>query len=382
MTMIAITLNHNIPFVVGDLLFTATGNDEPIELPTQAHDLNERLIGSSMVPVDLIQKLYIIKPNLCIALACVSDAMQEFLEEVRMRSKYYGDWEIDDKVLHKFFNDFGFKKNFEKSAVCLMLLKGEPAMFQDIEILVPEHAWTRVENALFQRVFVCGSGSESYLRRMAIDSAIVSSHREGDFVYAIQNNINLFSRLLAEEKTTSHTTIDGWGAEFETIYFNGTSFVKFDNITYVVFESEFINDEGDIGELVPTVIMHYKYYGVTLLITSLNISGGTAMIDEDLTTIISDKITPVQHKVGTLYKDYADNENIPPDKSFTNERIAAGFAIRTKTGVHASAYYSDKDGAKISYSASSNQVEIILPSKSLDEVRHLSKAAFPNFIIY
>jgi hypothetical protein len=31
-----------------------------------------------------------------------------------------------------------------------MLLKGKPALFQDIEILVLENSWTRIENVLFQ----------------------------------------------------------------------------------------------------------------------------------------------------------------------------------------------------------------------------------------
>lgn len=380
MTMIAFTLNYNVPFVVGDLLFTSEKTKDGITLPTQAYDLAERLSDSEAVPVELLQKIYILKPNLCLALAGDSSKMQDFLEELKIRCKYYGDWEMTKDIVMQFLNDFGLKANFQKSAFCFMLLEGEPSGFQDIEIGHPPEAWKILENDLFEKVYVCGSGNEPYLRRIQVESKHKSSHRKGDFFFAIQNNINLFARILAEEKSTSHTTKDGWGGGFETIYFNGESFVKFENLTYIVFQGEYINENGDLGELSPTLIMHYKYYDDTLLITSIDISGGRAEVNDLDTHYYSVNISVNHFKIGTLYKDYVESGSIPIDKSFTNERIAVGFALRTQTGWHSPAFYTEKDGAKVDFSQKNNQITISLKSEMLSEVRRVSKEVFHNLV--
>ena len=62
MSMIAITLNYNLPFVVGDLLFTSAKTKDAIKLPTQAYDLDVQLADSDAITVDLMQKNYIMKP--------------------------------------------------------------------------------------------------------------------------------------------------------------------------------------------------------------------------------------------------------------------------------------------------------------------------------
>ncbi len=380
MTMIAFTLNYNIPFVVGDILFTSENSTEDIQLPTQASDLRERLAEGKAFPVALLQKIYIMKPNLCVALAGKGTAMQSFLEELRIRCKYYGDWEINKDILITFLNDLNLKNTFENSAFCFMLLEGQSGSFQDIEIGHPPEAWKIMENDLFEKVYVCGSGDEPYLRRMQIETKHKSSHQKGDFFYAVQNNITLFARLLAEEKSTSHTIKDRWGAGFETIYFNTESFAKFDNLTYIIFQGEYINDLGDIGELYPVLIMHYKYYGDTLLISSIDITGGDANIQDDETYFYSKKINIEHYKIGTLYKDYEEDKNIPVNKSFSNERIAVGFAIRTKTGVHSPAFYTEKDGARINYSEEEKLVVISIKSQIIQDIRKISKESFPNLI--
>lgn len=382
MTMIAFTLNYNVPFVVGDILFTSENTSEDIQLPTQANDLKERLVDNKALPVALLQKIYIMKPNLCVALAGNALAMQSFLEELRMRCKYYGDWEITKDILMTFLNDLNLKNTFKKSAFCFMLLEGQSNSFQDLEIGHPPEAWKTMENDLFEKVYVCGSGDEPYLRRMQIETKHKSSHRKGDFFYAIQNNINLFARLLAEEKSTSHTTKDRWGAGFETIYFNGESFTKFDNLTYVIFQGEYISDEGDIGELNPVLIMHYKYYGNTLVISSIDITGGFGNIQNEETYYFSQKINVEHYKIGTIYKDYEEDNSIPVNKSFANERITAGFAIRTKTGVHSPAFYTEKDGARVLYSEETKSISITLKSQMMEDVRKISKESFPNLIFY
>lgn len=376
MTMIAFTLNYNVPFVVGDLLFTSKKTKDGITLPTQAYDLKERLSDSETVPVDLMQKIYIMKPNLCLALAGDSSKMQDFLEELKMRCKYYGDWDISKDIILQFLNDFGLKSNFPNSAFCFMLLEGNPTAFQDIEIGHPPEAWKIIENDLFEKVYVCGTGDEPYLRRIQIESKHKSSHKKGDFFFAIHNNINLFARILAEEKSTSHTTKDGWGGGFEIIYFNGESFLKFENLTYVVFQGEYINENGDIGELSPTLIMHYKYYDDTLLISSIDITGGRAEVDQINANYFSGNITVNHFKIGTLYKDYSESASIPIDKSFSNERIAVGFALRTQTGWHSPAFYSEKDGVKVDFSEINNQIKISVKSDMLTEVRKVSKEGF------
>ena len=92
-----------------DLLFTSEEAKEGVILPPQAFDMKERLVESTSLPVGLWQKIYIVKPNLCIALAGNSKSMQAFMEELKMRSNYYSDWEIDKDIIIT-PNDINFKK--------------------------------------------------------------------------------------------------------------------------------------------------------------------------------------------------------------------------------------------------------------------------------
>lgn len=68
MTLIACTIIHNTPFLLGDLLLSSTEENKKFKSPTNPY--NEHLLHNlPRKPHSLCQKLYIIEDVLCIAFA-------------------------------------------------------------------------------------------------------------------------------------------------------------------------------------------------------------------------------------------------------------------------------------------------------------------------
>jgi len=94
MTLIATTKNFGHPFLVGDILLTSEDEKISINLPTNTIDINKYMEFPNGAPVGFCQKIYIIKKNVCVALAGRLNEMTLFLEELISFCSYFNENEI------------------------------------------------------------------------------------------------------------------------------------------------------------------------------------------------------------------------------------------------------------------------------------------------
>ena len=110
--------------------------------------------------------------------------------------------------------------------------------------------WNAVESEVYNKISANGSGSKGFNEWANAPVKFISSHQKGDIWYAIQSNVSLMAKLMAIERSTLGTIKKNWGAGFELMFYNGTTFVKFDQVCYLIFEAEF-DEEGNIGRPLP-----------------------------------------------------------------------------------------------------------------------------------
>jgi hypothetical protein len=113
MTVIASTSNYGYPIIIGDLLISAEAA-QSIDLPTTSADIDMFVNKKrKFKPVTLLRKIYVIKPNLVVALAGSVFQMKFFLNELEMRSRLYDPFSKTE--LDAFLNEYPLE-NFDQSA--------------------------------------------------------------------------------------------------------------------------------------------------------------------------------------------------------------------------------------------------------------------------
>src|SRR5690348_10792787 len=122
MTLIAYTVNKEIPFLIGDILISATGLEKGIQLPTNDFDITDYLITTEeLKPFELRQKIYIISERVSIAFSGGVKQMTIFLKEFRLRCSYYDNTGgITKEAISEFLNEYDLKNSMNDASFLII----------------------------------------------------------------------------------------------------------------------------------------------------------------------------------------------------------------------------------------------------------------------
>ena len=375
MTLIAYTLNHERPFLVGDLIISSESANSSIQLLTNSIDITQYLDSGKAMPVELRQKLYIIRENICVALAGSVIDMKRFLEALTLRCSVYD--VVDESHIHSFIQEYTDESLGNLAFVIISVTKTSSGKLKMGFFRFPEKSWSYTLSAIFEGAYACGSGKEGFLNEISAEMDFDASAVKGDIKRAISFNISFIARLLATERVSLFTVNKYWGGGFETILYDGQKFMKLDQIAYVVMQGQF-GESGDVGIPVPTLVMYVEYYNDYLIICSFELKK-CKREDFDNKVVIHcsdfEKFIHVVHRIDFISG--VSDEELPSDFSFDTQRVAIGYAINTNDGgiIVPSLFY---EGGLESVKFVNNEIEIVLSTVFLNKVRGGLKSVYEN----
>lgn len=368
--------------MVGDILISNKHETKSIQLPTNTIDINNYVEFNHGAPSGFKQKIYIIRPNLCVALGGMVYQMKNFLEALIMFGNIHSDKIADKNFIGAFLHEFNCEENYSKSAFIMILLENitleEGEVFQ--VSYPPNDSWKKVESEIFDSAIAWGSGANNFLNRITQKTKFESSHVKGNPYQAIQANLGLFARILAEEKVSLNTATKCWGAGFETILFNGKTLFKYPEITYVIWIGHY-SKEGKLHHVFPHLIMHNQYIDEVLLIRSIEIKPGNIEIENDFMKFISTDIEINKFDVPRLDVPLEISKyKRPDDLSFKTNNVVLGYAFGTPHDICTPAYYNFTSAIEVEFQESENRIEIKILQEIHERMIYEGERVFDTLI--
>lgn len=345
--MIACTLNTLTPIIIGDLLISGSLKPDQFTIPVLTDDVLQYLSSESENhPIKLNQKIYILKPNVCIAFSGTVQYIKAFLEDIFIYCNIND--VMNAEMLTRYLNNYGNTELLKEFSCLMLIIDKQTDHFQVGIVKHGEFAEGKSEN--YGEVYSSGSGAEDFVRETLEDAKMISQFPSDHVNNALQANIIMISRLLAAERRNLNSVKKHWGAGFEMIYYNGEEFKKIDEITYVINYGKF-DENGDIPEIpIPAIILHYKYHGELLVITVVSPQKGTTKPTEDSYLIESNDLKTKQFVVAPFsYTGSDDFEELKQTQSFVSNKVAMSYIIETQEGYYAPASFNFGSELQIRY---------------------------------
>lgn len=376
MTLIACTLNYKKPFIIGDLLVSSTDADKSIQLPSNTIDINKFLKPKSSHAVGLYQKIYIINNNVCVALAGNVYEMTEFLKEFTRRCAYYDN--ITEQDIHSFIEEYDKENLFANSAFYIMLMFREGTQITVRQFWYPPEHWNTVKSEIFEEVSACGSGKDDFLYQAAEKQHFSdATFEKGNIHRAVAFNLSLIAKFLAIERVSLHTINKNWGGGFETILFDGSKFIKLDQVAYVACYAQF-DSAGNIGLPQPQLIIYYEYYKDVLFMSSIEVKRWNVEETGDSIILTSNHYSADLHMAPRLDLPAGSVIELPPHFSFQTRRVALGYTLITPGNVIlAPASFLEDNGVSVQYE-DKQFIRLVLKRQINDLIAKTAKEVFPN----
>ena len=377
MTLIAHSINFRVPFIVGDLLLS--GNEKvPFTPPTVFVDVSQYLDEPyrKYFPAELAQKIYVVAPRLAVALSGSVYEMNEFLKELRHICKVY-DNNIKQNHIHRFLKDYDLPANFGKASFYMMLVEHT----DENSIFVSEFNfgnWNNVESDVYNKISANGSGAKGFNEWANAPVKFISSHEKGDIWYAIQANVSLMAKLMAIEWSTLGTIKKNWGAGFELMFYDGTTFIKFDQVAYLIFEAEF-DEEGNIGDPFLTKAIYYEYKGEVLKIVSIDIGEAEYREENELLQVRGTSLRVGIFPVYPIDLEDANYQDEPESNiSFQTWRVGAAVIVtKKKERLYIPAFFNEGPELRVDFKQGKS-FEVTMMVEVMRRIRGHSKEAYPN----
>jgi len=393
MTLIASTLNHQMPFLMSDLLWSSEQSNEPVRFPTNIFDPSPYLpADQENKPIKLGQKMYFIKDKVCIVFAGLSEEILNFL--TLMKHSFNGYDEITKEDIHRFLQKYKLHRNFRDSAFFIVHVKNSTAtsievsqfyspsetnMVDPVQLNTEEGSWNIMYNDIYEKVSACGDGTKGFLNVIKQAGELRTRFQQGDFMRAVQTNTILIAKLLTLERVSLYTLKENWGGGFETAYYTGEKFEKIHEIAYVINHGQF-DISGDIGLPIPILIMYYKYVRDVLYIVAVEVrkyaireTGGFVTF----TSLAGDFLTTLYEVEGIDVANIEDYE-LPSDFSFITDKVSMGYSLITdKNVIYNPAFFNLGVGVSINFQQGKS-IEISILKEFIEEIRNSSKEVFPN----
>ena len=258
MSMIAIQENEYFPLLFSDLLFSSPSKDDDFTYPTYNTRIDLHM-DWGMHPARMIQKTYIVHPNIAVVTAGYAHRIRYFINEIK---QYFLNHEASISNLDCFTSSYPFEVG-ETYGICVADSKNGTFDYRYFG------TWNEKTYAEVGRIRTAASGGIDFLQ--VIDSfdetgylLPVDSYRN-----SITNACICFSNVLGDERYYGSDIKHAWGAGFEIAVYDyaNKQFKKLDDINYIVWRAKY-----DIGteklDVSPLSIMTYKYFDEVLCICS------------------------------------------------------------------------------------------------------------------
>lgn len=348
MTLIAMTImKDRPPILVGDILITSTEGKIDMKLPHRPKSLSaEEIKHLSFKPDRLLQKLYVIQPNICICTAGsvyhLKLILQDFKSFCRLKTNNGERWLNPDEVQEYFSNyDQDILSNVVIGIAVAIDSKKGFLFTPDIH----KEVWQGGGSHDFGAVIAAGSGATQYLQHIYQHTLVGSSHQHGDFMYAKQVNCSFITKFLCKEHQTLKSLNHYWGGFIETCFYTGQQFEKLSDIVFVIADAK-ADDDGNLDLPIPTLFIYSQYINDVLCLTTVQATDFSISISDDSIVYISESLSQTLFKV-----DQIDSESysIAPDPindlTFFTNNVAMGVNIdvASKALIPISAYTEGND---------------------------------------
>ena len=373
MTLIACTIKSSIPLIIADVL-VSDDVERGIQMPTNVIDVNAYLT-SHRKPTSLNQKAYIIKDNVCIALAGNLNEITRFLKEFKIRCSYYDN--IGETEIKKFIEEYDCQNDFSRSACFILVtqeIEGEGIKVG--QFYYPPNEWGLEYEGIFDSAYACGSGKSDFLHWTKAISVNLNN-QEDPILQTVSLNCCYVARLLATERISLQTIKKHWGGAFEMILFNGKSFVKIDEIAFVIFHAYFDNN-GNISNLIPGLVLYYKYQNDILFVSAIEVSEFEQSVDNGITTFRSKYGKANLFPILPIDRNEPCSENeLPKEFSFQTNRIGVGFTFITEKVISPASYFVEDKETSVIYK-DNDSIQISLKTEMNEVIVNAAIAIYPN----
>lgn len=265
MTLIAATLNYSYPVILGDLLVTSPEKSNDFKLPTFLKGVEKYLPENiSDYPAKLVQKIYLIKDNLVVAIAGNFIENRDFIKAI---IAYYELKKCTEENIKEFISEYDQTK-FVNSAYLILYYEKKESGFLMCPIIIGK-SWKTGDSKLFEKIYAIGSGSSDFITETNRYSNVEVYGSINDSNRALSVNMMLLSGLLAKESFTLETIKKYWGAGFELITFDNIKekYYKVDEFTYIIWKGT-LNLNSEELDIFPYLVLSYKYIDDVLIIFS------------------------------------------------------------------------------------------------------------------
>ena len=363
MTLIAMAISEMPPILTADILTTSTNGEVDLQLPNRPIPLTKKEVQHlPYKPYSLVQKLYVIQPNICLCGAGNVYNLKLILEDFRNLCKWKSndgkEW-LTSEVVQEFFS------NYDQDILNDVVLG--IAVANDREngfVFTPEKHksfWQVGGSDDFGAVLAAGSGKKQYLDHISWHKQVGSSHNPGDFMYTKQVNYSFITKFLCKENRTLKSLENYWGGFLETCYFNGECFKKEGNVAFVISDSA-TDEEGNMSIPVPKLFIYNQYIDNVLYLTTVQASDFEIKKSEDSISYISKNfiktlfiVEEIDAKNTVLV--LTQNDNL----SYFTRKIALGIDVKTSPNTYLPmSAYTEGEDIKVEF-CDGNYIELIWP---------------------
>lgn len=375
MTMIAYTSNFSAPIVLGDILISSANKPNDFHIPVFQEDVFEYLTEpTDYHPIMLSQKIYLIKPNVCVAFAGEVYYIRRFLEDFKIFCNVATD--VTSEVIKTFMESHLEDEDWKHFSFLILVCEKKEDHIHVGRFI--HGSWLQGRSDVYGDFLASGSGSGDFAEELIKESKMLSGYDKKSYSYALQVNTILLSRLLATERLNLDTIRKHWGAGFEMVYFDKGVFTKLSDITYVINSARFDNN-GDLPEIpVPIAILNYKYHGEILVISVIQPIKGTSTVTDTQYIISSEDFKVRQFIVTPLGCESEEIKlEVSNNLSFSSHHNAMSYIIKTSTGNYLPANFNIGPELEVKYTHPKN-VTITMEKEVLDRLAREIKQVFQS----
>ena len=264
MTLIAAFISDGIPVLLGDLVISGperTG--AKTALPMVGELTNVFPVGSGWSITEMRQKVAVLSDDLVLGWAGSVVAARTLIEELRGRLKA-GQISLDS------LNIFLKKEAFEITGSYNASLVG---FLREGDHIIPfGHNALKFNTPNFGEVITQGSGAASFEKALRAfpDSLDIRRGDPNAVARAIGKSLILTGTFLQMESATYENLLSFYGGGYEMACFSGGRFSKIEEITYLFWYAELLNEQPQVKLFVPPYrLMKLSYKGDTLIIRTI-----------------------------------------------------------------------------------------------------------------
>jgi len=380
MTLIAMSISEKPPILTADILITSINGEVDMGLPNRPIPLTtEEVKHLSYRPDSLMQKLYVIQPNICLCVAGNVYDLKLILEDFRNFCRWKSDdgkqW-LTSEVVQEFFS------NYDQNALSEVVMG--IAIAKDTEggfIFTPDNhkpAWKGGGSDDFGAVLAAGSGAKQYLEHISWNKLVGSSHNPGDFMYAKQVNFSFITKFLCKENRTLKSLENYWGGFLETCYFNGDHFEKDEKVAFVICDST-TDENGTMAIPIPKLFIYNQYIDNVLYLTTIQATDFEIKQSEDSISYISKNFTKTLFIVEEIdikkpTSVLTQNDNL----SFVTRKIALGVDVKINSESYLpTSAYTEGEDIKVEF-CDGNYIELVWPVHLQEKQASTIKQYYPK----